>query len=443
MALKYFGTDGIRGRVNEKICPELTMRASRAASLYLAEEGDRPFLIGYDPRLSGDMLAAAARAGIQSAGCPTVDVGVLPTPGLAYLVRETEAVGALMISASHNPAAYNGLKFFDEEGGKLSVDQEQAIENLMEGTGDLADPLQVGTGKKRPGLVDRYRKYLTSLGPGLSEMKLALDCAHGATYSVAPRVFRDLGAEVDVLCAEPDGTNINEGCGSTHPEFLGEYVAEEGCDMGFAFDGDGDRVLAVDEGGNLVDGDKVMGICALDMHRRDELTGEALVTTVMSNAGLEVTLKEHGIAMLRTQVGDRNVTDLMNQRGLALGGEQSGHIIFSRDSTTGDGILTALKLLDVVCRRERSLAQLAASIEKFPQVLVNVPVKNKEKWQENELIQRKCREIEESLGDEGRILVRASGTEPVVRVMLEGSDREMIGKLAQEAADVIREQMNP
>ncbi|MFO7172902.1 MAG: phosphoglucosamine mutase [Bacillota bacterium] len=451
---RLFGTDGVRGVANApELTPELAFALGRAAARLAAEgrlqgadgraaAARRPLaVIGRDTRRSGTMLAAAVSAGIQSAGGDVIPLGVITTPGVAYLTRELGADFGVVISASHNPAEYNGIKFFSRDGFKLPDPVEDELEALVRAPADdgpRPTGPEVGTERPVPGAVERYVEYLAGTADvSLRGLKVVVDCGHGAAYRLAPAVLERLGAEVIAIGVEPDGVNINAGCGSTHPEALQQAVVAHKAHVGIAHDGDADRCLAVDERGQLVDGDAILGICALDLLRRGELPGRQVVATVMSNMGLELWLREHGIQLLRTKVGDRYVLEQMLATGAALGGEQSGHIIFRRHSTTGDGILTAVQLLAVMVRSGRPLSELAGQIPRFPQILENVRVRQKEGWAENPRIQAAIRQAEERLAGRGRVLVRPSGTEPLIRVMIEGPDPSLLAEMAADLREVI------
>lgn len=430
---KIFGTDGVRGIANRELSCELAFRLGVAGAYALmGGNGDLPerIIIGRDTRISCDMLEAALVSGICSLGARAVCVGVLPTPALAYLTRSMGADAGVMISASHNPVEYNGIKWVDKNGFKLPDAIEDRIEELIAaGVSNLPRPtgLKVGRVEHCEDCIEDYIRFLLgTTDVRLDGMKLVLDCANGAAYQAAPRVFRELGAEVIVYNAEPDGTNINAGCGSIHPEGLQKKVVEHGADAGLALDGDADRLIAVDSDGNVVDGDRAMAICALDRKQRGCLAQDTLVTTVMSNLGLEIAMREAGVNMVKTAVGDRYVLECMTRHGYALGGEQSGHIIFLDHSTTGDGILTGIQLLSAVVRSGRSLQEMASIMQVFPQVLVNARVddKKKRRYESDPEIAYRIDRITQKYHGRGRVLIRPSGTEPLVRVMIEGEDTQ-------------------
>ncbi len=446
-----FGTDGVRGIANADLTPELAFRLGRAAAAVLAREGaaggERPrLLIGKDTRLSSDLLEAALAAGAASAGVDAVLLGVISTPGVAYLVRSSGAAGGAVISASHNPAEYNGVKFFSSSGFKFSDDVEAEMESLVLAADDgLPRPTGGGLGRIRvqPDLLDRYVAYVAGTAAGrLDGWKVVLDCGNGAACRIAPEVFRRLGAQVVVLNDRPDGLNINAGCGSLHPEGLQAAVVREGADVGLAFDGDADRVIAVDEQGRVVDGDQILAIAGLELARRGRLPHRTVVATVMSNLGLEEVLAGAGVRLVRTKVGDRYVLEAMLEGGYALGGEQSGHVILLDHATTGDGVLTAVQVLDMVREAGQPLSALAGRMPRYPQVLVNVPAAGRERLSESAAVRAALARAEQALAGRGRVLVRPSGTEPLVRVMVEGRDPAEVEGLAAELASVIRRELN-
>lgn len=440
---RMFGTDGVRGIANtEALSPELAFRLGRAAAAMAYEKtGRRPVaVVGRDTRRSGPMLAAAVSAGICSAGGDVVDLGVVTTPGVAFITTHLKADFGVMLSASHNPAPDNGIKFFSAEGYKLPDEVEDQLEALVRTTPDtMPRPTgaALGTIRTDAAAIEAYIEHLVGTGQPLTGLKLVVDCGHGAAYQLSPEVLRRLGAEVIALNTAPDGMNINDGCGSTHPEQLQQAVVAHGAHAGIAHDGDADRCIAVDERGELADGDQIMAICALDLHARGALAGDTVVATVMSNMGLELLLKKHQIRLLKTKVGDRYVLEEMLKGQYVLGGEQSGHVIFGQLSTTGDGILTAVQLLSVMAREKRPLSELAGQMVRLPQWLENVRVASKEGWDRNPAIAEAIQKVQTALGDQGRVLVRPSGTEPVIRVMLEGPDLNQIRAMAQQIKEVI------
>ena len=443
---RLFGTDGVRGIANAELDPALAFRIGAAGAFVLANEVHSPrILIGRDTRLSGPMLSAALTAGICSVGGNAVDVGVLPTPAMAYLARLYEADAAVMISASHNPMEYNGIKWFDGNGFKLSDALEDRIEQLVRGDGaQLPRPTgrDVGTVISAPRARQDYCDYLAGKSAGRFEgLKVVLDCANGATSAIGREVFERLGATVIATFCWPDGMNINDECGALHPERLQQLVVANGADIGFAFDGDADRLISCDEHGNIVDGDQAMGILALSMQKKGKLAKDTLVITVMSNLGLKKRMEQAGIRVAETKVGDRYVLEHMLEHGYSIGGEQSGHIILLAHNTTGDGMLSAIALLNAVAESGRRLSELAADIPQYPQVLVNVAVKNERKAaaMEDEALLAAKAEVEAQLGGNGRVLVRASGTEPLIRIMLEGQDEKQILELALSLAHILVE----
>lgn len=447
---RLFGTDGVRDIANAGLTPELAFMLGRAGASVLTAGAERPrVVIGRDTRISGEMLEAAMVAGITSAGADVVLVGVVPTPGIAYLTRELEADAGVVISASHNPVEYNGIKFFSRDGFKLPDEVEDEIEARIAGgfSGDDSLPRPQGGGIGRvyheEHAVRRYIDHLVGTVDAdlLAGFHVVLDCANGAASRVAPEVLARLGAKVTTIFACPDGTNINESCGSTHPEAICRAVVEHGADFGLAYDGDADRVLAADRHGSLVDGDQIMTICGLDLLRRGRLPGKAIAATVYSNMGLVAAFEREGGSVVITKAGDRYVLQAMLEKGLALGGEQSGHIIFLEHNTTGDGILTGIQLLSTVVKSGKDLADLAAQMERFPQVLVNVRVRSKEGLEGNPRIQDEIKRATETLGREGRVFVRPSGTEPVIRVLGEGRDEAKVRAVVQAIADAIEAEL--
>ncbi|MDD3718675.1 MAG: phosphoglucosamine mutase [Actinomycetota bacterium] len=438
---RLFGTDGIRGIANLELTPELAVRVGCAAVRVLARDNSRPFLVvGRDTRISGSMLESALVAGICSGGGRVGLLGVVPTPAVAFLTAHKGADAGVVISASHNPARDNGIKFFHRSGYKLPDELELEMECLVDATehGDRPNGDAVGCVQPASDAEEAYLEHLLSVvSPDLSGLSAVLDCAHGAAYRVAPMLLERLGARVTVLNAEPDGLNINLQCGSTHTEQLQRVVLDTGADLGLAFDGDADRLLAVDERGRLVDGDFIMAICALHMRDKGTLKGRAMVTTVMTNLGFHHAMRREGIAVRVTRVGDRYVLERMLEEGLNLGGEQSGHIIFGDHATTGDGLLTSLKLMEVMVESGRALSDLSGVMERIPQVLINVRVRDKEAAGRSPVIAEALRDCEEKLAGEGRVLVRPSGTEPVVRVMVEALDPQQAEEAARTLSELI------
>ena len=433
-----FGTDGVRGVANKDLTPELALLLGRAAGHVLGGAG-HGVIVGRDTRRSGRMLESALAAGLCSVGMEVWLAGVIPTAGLAYLARLPEFVAGAVISASHNPAPDNGIKFFDGDGMKLADDVEAEIESLMRGDG-LPRPTEAGIGRvgDRRDLVDVYVGRLLSYAPSLAGMRIVLDCANGSTYRVAPKVFHAAGASARVLFADPDGTNINAACGSTDPRALQAAVRSAGAAAGLAFDGDGDRLVAIDESGAVVDGDVLIGILALDFRRKGMLDRDVVVGTVTTNGGLEATLARAGIRLERTPVGDKYVWDGIARSGAALGGETSGHVIIRSLSTTGDGILTALRLLGVMRDRGLPLSALAREIDVWPQVMRNVHAPRRQEWDQVEGFARAVREMQARLGD-GRVVVRPSGTEPVLRILVEARVSTVASSSADELARAAEE----
>jgi phosphoglucosamine mutase len=443
---RLFGTDGVRGVANSELTPEMSFRLGRAYGYLLAKKGPHPrILLGKDTRISGDLLEGAFCGGACSVGCDILRVGVLPTPGVAYLTRKLAAQGGVMISASHNPIEDNGIKIFSHEGFKLPDEMEEQIEEIVLAHEDhLPRPVgeEVGRVIERVDACHLYVEFVKSLlDCSLEGIRLVIDCAHGAAWDVAPRIFKDLGAEVLVLNNQPNGVNINVNCGSTNPGLLQKVVVADRAHVGIAFDGDADRCLAVDEKGHVLNGDQMLTLFAGSMKEEGKLTGSAIVATVMSNLGLEHALNDEDIGLFRTKVGDRHVLEEMRARGLVLGGEQSGHIIFLEHNTTGDGLITATTLARILKRKMRPLSDLASRMRQMPQLLVNVRAKHKDRLDENEEICRAIAETEQLLLNRGRLLVRASGTEPLVRVMAEGPDEGELNEIVGRIAHLIEERL--
>jgi phosphoglucosamine mutase len=446
---KLFGTDGVRGVANVyPMTTEMAMQIGRAAA-YIFKNGRQRhrIVIGKDTRLSGYMIENALSAGICSMGVDVLLVGPLPTPGIANITSSMRADAGVVISASHNPFQDNGIKFFSRDGFKLPDEMELRIEELIFSKKiDSLRPIatEVGKAYRIDDAVGRFVVFLKSTFPrnlDLAGLKIVLDCAHGAAYKVAPAVFEELGAEVITLGVKPNGTNINAGCGSLHPELLSEAVKEHRADIGIALDGDADRVIFADEFGNEVDGDHIMAICATDMLKQKKLRKNTLVATVMSNMGLDIAVKKAGGKVVKTAVGDRYVVEEMRRGGYNLGGEQSGHMIFLEHNTTGDGVLSALQVLAIMRRSGRTLSELAEIMIPLPQVLVNVRVSEKRDIMTVPEIAALVKGIEEKLQDQGRILIRYSGTEPLLRIMLEGQDKYQISGWAKEIADLVEKKM--
>ncbi|MDJ1112803.1 phosphoglucosamine mutase [Macrococcus sp. S115] len=444
---KYFGTDGVRGVANSELTPELAFKLGRFGGYVLAHnDTEKPtVVVGRDTRISGVMLESALVAGLLSTGAEVMRLGVITTPGVAYLTREMNAQAGVMISASHNPVQDNGIKFFGADGFKLSDAQEAEIEALLDTEEDtLPRPVGVELGHTSDYFEGghRYLSYLKSTIEGdLEGLKIALDGAHGSTYSLAPYLFGDLEADTATIGCNPDGNNINDGVGSTHPEKLAELVLDTDSDFGLAFDGDGDRIIAVDEQGQIVDGDQIMFILAQDMDARGELKDHMVVSTVMSNLGFYKGLESLNIKSDKTKVGDRYVVEEMRRSSYNLGGEQSGHIVMMDHNTTGDGLLTGIHLASIVKRSGKTLSELAGQMTKYPQRLVNIKVSDKHAVEQNEHVAAVIKEVEDEMNGEGRVLVRPSGTEPLVRVMVEAKTDEDAERFVNKISDVVREHM--
>ena len=444
---RIFGTDGVRGVANKELTVELAMNLGKAGAYVLTKEkAHKPtILVGGDTRISGEMLANALMAGICSVGADAVYVGVVPTPAIAYLTRHYGYDAGVVISASHNPAEYNGIKFFNGDGYKLSDLLEDEIEEVMRmNSAELPMPVggEVGHITYRYDAKDDYVRFAGSLiDLDLSGLKIVVDTAEGASYYTAPKTLENLGAKPVVIHNHPDGVNINRACGSTHMEELKKRVVEEGADLGIAFDGDADRMLAVDENGNMVDGDQIMAICGLYMRNQGRLKKDTVVATVMSNLGFFRMGEKEGINIVRTKVGDRYVLEYMLANGCNLGGEQSGHVIFLDENTTGDGLISALHLLEVIVKSGKKLSELASVMRVLPQALVNARVSNikKEYYMDNKVVADAVAELEARFAGAGRVLIRPSGTEPLVRVMIEGDDQELIEKEAKKLAEIIEQ----
>jgi len=441
---KLFGTDGVRGVANVELTADLAYKIGKAGAYVLAGElQHKPVIvIGKDTRLSCDMLEAALIAGICSVGADVVRAGVIPTPGVAYLTKLYNCDAGVVISASHNSFEFNGIKFFNSQGYKLSDAIEEEIENII--FGKTKEPTNVTHEKlgrciEKGNCAEDYARYLSTLGKKMKDKKIALDCANGASYKIAQRVFSELGAEVLAIGNTPDGININKDCGSTHMEALKAFLKEKGADIGFAFDGDADRLLAIDENGEVVDGDKILMICGLHLKRAGKLKNNTIVGTIMSNLGFDLAGKENDVNIVRTKVGDRYVLEEMLDKGYILGGEQSGHVIFLEHNTTGDGIMTAVNILNVMMETGKPLSELSKCMKSYPQVIVNAKVTNERKatYKDDPVIANAISELEKVFEGNGRVVIRSSGTEPLVRVMIEGDDQEFITKKAREIAKLI------
>lgn len=442
---RLFGTDGVRGVANSELTADLAYKLGQAGAYVLtAETKHTPkILVGMDTRISGHMLEAALVAGICSVGAEAICLGIVPTPAVAHLTRQYKADAGVVISASHNPFEFNGIKFFNGNGYKLSDAIEERIEGIIL---DNAEVLPVPTGgmvgiksEKRTAINDYLTFLKDTINTDFTGFKIAVDCANGAAYKAAPHVLKELGADLYVINEKPDGININRLCGSTHMEDLQECVLNYSADIGLAFDGDADRVLAVDENGMIIDGDMIMAIVGLELKKNNKLPQNTIVATVMSNLGFDIMAGKNGLKLSKTQVGDRYVLENMLDNGYELGGEQSGHVIFLKHNTTGDGLLTALQLLSVMKSTGKKLSELASVMTILPQVLKNAKVKNENKnsYMNDEVIAKMCRDLEMEFHGEGRVLIRPSGTEPLVRVMIEGKDQDYITKRAIELVKVI------
>ena len=440
MSRKYFGTDGIRGRVGAgAINPEFVLKLGWAAGKVFAKSGRSKIIIGKDTRISGYMFESALEAGLVAAGVDVLMIGPMPTPAIAYLARTFQAQAGIVISASHNPYHDNGIKFFSGDGKKLPDEIELEIERQIDERMTTVESAYLGKVTRINDAAGRYIEFCKSTVPGgftLRGMKLVVDCAHGATYQVAPAVFEELGAEVVVIGGEPNGLNINEGVGSTKPKLLQERVLAEKADLGVAFDGDGDRLLMVDRFGRAIDGDELLFVIAQDQRRKTGMC-KGVVGTLMSNLGFELALEELEVPFVRANVGDRYVNELMQAHGWQLGGENSGHIICADVTTTGDAVVAALKVLFAVVDSGASLHELVAGMKMFPQVMINVGVNDRSKLDNNPLIEQAVAKAEAELAGRGRTLLRPSGTEPVVRVMVEGEDGELVERLAKQLAGVV------
>ena len=447
---RLFGTDGVRGEANVTLLPEMAYRLGRAATIYFGKESEEQplIIIGRDTRISGEMFESALTAGICSAGGRAMLAGIIPTPAIAYLARKHKAKAGIVISASHNPFHDNGIKFFGGDGYKLpdSVEDElEAIVHQLETDDNYPRPTaeHIGHIEYRTDLLNQYMEFVISTCKERFEgVKVVLDCANGAAYEAMPKILRHLGATVKVIHALPNGTNINDGCGSTHLESLQKAVLENGADFGIAHDGDADRCLCVDEKGQIIDGDHILVMCAMDMMKEGKLPYNTVVTTVMANIGFHQAIKKAGGRAEITKVGDRYVLENMLKNGYKIGGEQSGHIIFTDFSTTGDGPITALQVLSSLKRSGRKASDLTNLMTTYPQLLVNVKVATKDGWEQNEAIKAAIKKGEEELGSDGRILVRPSGTEPLIRVMAEGPDQAQLDTICNAIADVVKKEQS-
>ena len=440
---KYFGTDGIRGIAGESLTADLSFKVGKALGKLLTEKKEHPkVIIGRDTRISCDMIEHALTAGLTSTGVNVMTVGTIPTPAIAYLTKTIETDSGIMISASHNPYQDNGIKIFGPDGFKLTDEQELEIESLIDNSEQIKNASFDKIGKVYSGneLTQKYIQHIKqSISGDLSNIKIALDCANGATTGVAPFIFGDLEADIETIGCQPNGININDNVGSTKIETISEFVKENNVDVGFAFDGDGDRVLAVDAKGHVVDGDKIMFILAKHLKEQGELKDNMVVSTVMSNIGFYKAIEENGLQSVKTAVGDRYVVEEMRKNDYSLGGEQSGHIVMMNYATTGDGILTAVKLADIIKTSGKSLEELASEVNIYPQKLVNIKVVDKKTAMEDSEILAECEKVEKELEGNGRILLRASGTENLIRVMVEASSDELTDKYCEQVAKIVRE----
>lgn len=440
---KYFGTDGIRGIAGESLTADLSFKVGKALGKLLTEKKEHPkAVIGRDTRISCDMIEQALTAGLTSTGVNVMTVGTIPTPAIAYLTKTIETDSGIMISASHNPYQDNGIKIFGPDGFKLTDEQELEIESLIDNSEQIKNASFEKIGKLYGGseLSQKYVQHIKqSISGDLSDIKIALDCANGATTGVAPYIFGDLEADIETIGCQPNGININDNVGSTKIDTISTFVRENNVDVGFAFDGDGDRVLAVDANGNIVDGDKIMFILAKHLKEQGELKDNMVVSTVMSNIGFYKAIEENGLQSVKTAVGDRYVVEEMRKNDYSLGGEQSGHIVLMNYATTGDGILTAVKLANIIKSTGKSLEELASEVSIYPQKLVNIKVIDKKAAMEDSEILAECEKVEKELEGNGRILLRASGTENLIRVMVEASSDELTDKYCEQVAKIVRE----
>ena len=440
---KYFGTDGIRGIAGESLTADLSFKVGKALGKLLTEKKDHPkVVIGRDTRISCDMIEHALTAGLTSTGVNVMTVGTIPTPAIAYLTKTIETDSGIMISASHNPYQDNGIKIFGPDGFKLTDEQELEIESLIDNSEQIKNASFEKIGKVYGGneLTQKYIQHIKqSITGDLSDVKIALDCANGATTGVAPFIFGDLEADIETIGCQPNGVNINDNVGSTKIETISEFVKENNVDVGFAFDGDGDRVLAVDAKGNIIDGDKIMFILAKHLKEQGELKDNMVVSTVMSNIGFYKAIEQNELQSVKTAVGDRYVVEEMRKNDYSLGGEQSGHIVLMNYATTGDGILTAVKLANIIKTSGKSLEELASEVNIYPQKLVNIKVVDKKAAMEDSDILAECEKVEKELEGNGRILLRASGTENLIRVMVEASSDELTDKYCEQVAKIVRE----
>ncbi|HOK62409.1 MAG TPA: phosphoglucosamine mutase [Soehngenia sp.] len=442
---KLFGTDGVRGVANIELTPELAYEIGRAGGFVLTHGNRGKVVVGKDTRASSDMLEAAISAGLCSIGLDVIQVGIIPTPAVAYLTRRYNALAGVVISASHNPYEYNGIKFFSADGYKLPDEIEDEIEDILLNNKSIElRPIKNSIGRIyfENNAPTHYKEYLKEkIGIDLKGYKIAMDCGNGALYKIGPEIIRELNGDVIAINTEPDGTNINNNCGSTNPHLAQQLVLDTNADLGISFDGDGDRIIAIDEKGRIIDGDHLLAICGRFLKKQNHLNGNTIVATVMSNMGLEVFLSQNEINLLRTPVGDRYIIEEMKKGNYVLGGEQSGHIIFMDLNTTGDGLATGLQLLKIMIKENEKASSLNDLVENLPQVLINARVKpeNKNKFLDFPEIENAIKELEKKFRGTGRVLIRPSGTEPLVRVMIEGKDYDWIKKEAENLALLIEE----
>lgn len=445
MGKRLFGTDGVRGVANTELSPLLALKLGSASAFILRRKHTGAnILIGRDPRISGDILESAIAAGLCSMGVDVYLAGVIPTPAVSYLTKIMNADAGIVISASHNPMKDNGIKFFGPDGCKLPDDVELEIENSIDAFDDFDRPTggDVGYMYRVHDISNKYIEFIRSTFQySLDGMKIVVDCANGSFSEFAPGFLESLGAEVISINSEPNGTNINENCGSLYPKTLQDMVKNNNAHVGFAYDGDGDRVILVDDLGRIVDGDRVIALWAMHMKRQGKLPKDSVVSTVMSNIGLEIALRDQGIKLLRTQVGDRYVSEEMRSSGAAIGGEKSGHLIFSEYSVTGDGLLTSLQVLKTMIEENKPLSVLADQMKEYPQLLINIPVKNKDNWESITSISNAVKEGEERLAGKGRVFVRASGTEQLIRVMAEGPDLTEIEEITSYISNIVKDEL--
>lgn len=443
---RLFGTDGVRGVANLELTPQLAFKLGLYGGEIFRKKNQKGVLIGRDTRHSGQMLKSALAAGFMAAGLDVIDLGIVSTPAVAYLVKEDNYSGGAVISASHNPYEYNGIKLFNENGFKLTDEEEDEIEKMIKDDYQLEEITfeKIGTMSEGKELARQYEEYLINLaGDSFKGKKIAIDCGNGALYEMAPRLLKEMGAEVIAINTEPDGMNINKDCGSTNPKLICDLVRKENAEIGFSFDGDADRIIAVDETGEEINGDHMLGIFALDLKNQNKLKNDTVVGTVMTNMGLDVYLDSIDAKVLKAPVGDRYVLEEMVKNDYVVGGEQSGHIIFLEHNTTGDGLASGIHLVNAINNIGEKPSVLNSYVTNYPQVLINAKVENskKYKYMENDRVKSEIEKIEEEFGKTGRVVIRPSGTEPLVRVMIEGQDQDEITKVARELADIIEAEL--